>query len=151
MGRLTDDMTRLVGEIRATREDRGRARVEMKRAVAHLRSAFAADLAGARAAWLGAMVPVPRKGAGTPRIAAPWVEREDVPREPAEERRRLKAKRDAEERAKRDAEARVKREAEEKAKRDAKVPAKRRAGKAKPPAPDKARTVHKAGGRHRPR
>lgn len=158
MGRLTDDMTRLVGEIHAARDDRRwllrslkYATVEMRRAVAHLRSSFAADLAGARSAWLGAMVPVPRRGAGTPRIAAPGVEREDLPREPAEERRRLKAKREAEERANRDAEARAKREAEEKAKREAEVPAKRRAGKAKPPAPNKVRTVHKAVGRHRPR
>jgi type IV secretory pathway VirB10-like protein len=133
-------MTRLVGEIHAARDDRKHATVEMRRAVAHLRSSFAAELAGARAAWLGAMVTVPRMGAGTPRIAAPGVEREDVPREAAEERRRLTAKRDAEEDAKRDAEARAKRDAEEdakrdaeeRAKRDAEAPAKRRVGKAKP-------------------
>ena len=59
MGRLTEDMTRLVGEIHAGRNDRGRlmqdltyAAAEMKRAVAGLRGTFAADLAGARAAWL---------------------------------------------------------------------------------------------------
>lgn len=70
MGRLTDDMTRLVGEIHAARDGRGRlmrdlthATVEMRRAVAHLRRSFVADLAGARAAWLGATAPVsPRAG-----------------------------------------------------------------------------------------
>ena len=47
MGRLTDDMVRLVGEIHATREDRGRlmrsltdATVEMKRVVAGMQGAF---------------------------------------------------------------------------------------------------------------
>jgi len=134
MGRLADDMTRLVGEIQAARDDRRRlmrdlkhATVEMRRAVAHLRSSFAADLAGARAAWLGAPASV----------------------SPTEQR--LKAKRDAEELAKRDAEVRAKQDAEERAKRDAEVRAKRRVRKAKRPARDKARTVHKAGGRHRSR
>ncbi len=68
MGRLADDMTRLVGEIHAAREDRKHATVEMKRSVAHLRSAFAADLAGARAAWLGTRASVsPRGGAPSSR------------------------------------------------------------------------------------
>jgi len=131
MGRLTDEMTRLVREIHAARGDRRRlmrdlkhATAEMKRAVAHLRSSFAAELAGGRAAWFGAMAPVPRKGAGTPETAAPGGEREDVLREPAEQRRRLKAKRPA---------------------RGAARPVR----KAKRPARDKARTVRKATGRHR--
>lgn len=143
MRRLTDDMTRLVGRIHAARDDRARLRrdlkhatFEMRRVVAHLRSRVAADLAGARAAWVGAMVAVPTRRAETATIAAPGVEREGVlPREPAEERRRLKAKHEGEARAKHEAKAR----------------AKRRAGKAKPPAPDKARTVHKAKRRHRSR
>jgi len=124
-------MTRLVREIHAARDDRGRlmrdlkhATAEMKRAVAYLRSSFAAELAGARAAWLGAMVPVLRKGAGTPEAAAPGGERGNVLREPAEQRRRLKAKRPAR------GEVRPVR-------------------KAKRPARDKARTVRKATGRHR--
>jgi hypothetical protein len=162
MGRLTEDMTRLVGEIHAARDDRGRlmrdlkhATAEMKRAVAHLRSRFAAELAGARAAWFGARAPVSRR-AGEPGSAAPGgreaeAEREDVLREAAEERSRLKAKRETEERAKRDAEARAKREAEEKAKREAEVGAKRRARGRRSAARDEARTVHKAGGRHRSR
>jgi len=47
MGRLTDDMARLVGEIHATRETRGRlmrdltdATVEMKRTVAGMQAGF---------------------------------------------------------------------------------------------------------------
>jgi len=143
MGRLTDDLTRLVGGIRTARDDRRRlmrdikhATAEMKRAVARLRSSFAADLSGARVAWLGAMVPVLMRGAATPGIAAPGVERKDSPLEPAEERGRLKANRDAEERAKRDAEDRARRHAEArarhgKAKRDKEARAKRRARKAK--------------------
>ncbi len=70
MGRLTDDMTRLAGEIHAAREDRKHATVEMKRSVAHLRSAFAADLAGARAAWLGARASVSPR-AVVPETTAP--------------------------------------------------------------------------------
>lgn len=77
MGLLANDMMRLVGEIHAGRDDRRRllrdlkhATVEMRRAVAHLRSRFAVDLAGARAAWFGAMAPVPRE-AGAPKVAAP--------------------------------------------------------------------------------
>lgn len=102
MGRLTDDMTRLVGEIHAARDGRGRlmrdlthATVEMRRAVAHLRRSFAADLAGARAAWLGATAPVsPRTW--VPETTAPRgrgveVERGEVLREAAEERTRLEA------------------------------------------------------------
>jgi len=106
MGRLTDDMTRLVGEIHAGRNDRGRlmqelthAAAEMKRAVAGLRDTFAADLAGARAAWVGARAPVSRgvaepepAGAGEWRTVA---ERQDALREAAAERRRLEAERRA--------------------------------------------------------
>jgi len=58
MGRLADDMTRLVGEIQAARDDRRRlmrdlkhATVEMRRAVARLRSILASDAAGLRVAW----------------------------------------------------------------------------------------------------
>jgi len=67
VGRLTEDMTRLVDEIHAGRNDRRRltqelthAAAEMKAAVAGLRGTFAADLAGARAAWVGARAPVSR-------------------------------------------------------------------------------------------
>ena len=123
MGRLTDDMTRLVGEIQASRDERGRlmrglkhAATEMKRVVARLRGTFAADLAGARAAWVGARAPVSR-AVGEPGPAAPggWeaeAEHKDVLREAAEERRRLEAER---------------------------------------PARDEARVVRKARGRHQPR
>jgi hypothetical protein len=95
-------MTRLVWEINAARDERGRLRrdlqhatAQMKRLVARLRSAFAADLLGARAAWFGARAPVSR-GAGEPGSAAPGgreaeAEREDVLREPAEERRHIEA------------------------------------------------------------
>lgn len=58
MGRLTDGMTRLVAEIQTVRRERERsmrdlaqATVALTREVAHLRSTFAADVAGARAAW----------------------------------------------------------------------------------------------------
>lgn len=47
MGRMTDDMTRLVGEIRASRDDRGRllqdlkqGTAEMKRAVTRMATGF---------------------------------------------------------------------------------------------------------------
>lgn len=60
MGRLTDDMTRLVAEIHRARRGRERCVQDvacavraMKRRVALLRSTWAADLAGARAAWSG--------------------------------------------------------------------------------------------------
>ena len=50
MGRMTDDVTRLVGEIRASRDDRGRmmrdlrhSTVEMKRAVAAMQAGFHSD------------------------------------------------------------------------------------------------------------
>ena len=53
MGRLTDDMTRLVGEIHAARNGRGRvmrdlkhATVEMKRAVAGMQASFRSAHAG---------------------------------------------------------------------------------------------------------
>lgn len=106
MGRLMDDMARLVGEIHAARDDRGRlvrnlkhAAAETRRAVAHVRRSFAADLAGARAAWLGATAPVSPR-AGVPETAAPRgrggeAAREDVLREAEEERRRLEAERQA--------------------------------------------------------
>ncbi len=103
---MTDDMTRLVGEILAGRNDRGRlmqelthAAAEMKRAVAALRGAFVADLAGARAAWLGVRAPVSRGiPAPEPAGAAEWrtvAERQDASREAAAERRRLEAERRA--------------------------------------------------------
>lgn len=60
MGRLTDGMTRLVAEIQTARRERERSMRDltqatgaMRREVAHLRCTFAADVAGARAAWLG--------------------------------------------------------------------------------------------------
>lgn len=91
MGRLTDDITRLVGEIQAARDDRGRlmldlrqATAEVRRAVAELRSGFAADLAGARAAWFGARAAV---------RAHAW-----VPESPAAEGWGLAAEREAERR-----------------------------------------------------
>jgi hypothetical protein len=104
MGRLTDDMTRLMGEIHAGRNDRGRltqeltyAAAEMKRAVAGLRGTFAADLAGARAAWVGAGAAGSRGAAEPePAGAGEWrtvAERQDVMREAAAERRRLEAER----------------------------------------------------------
>jgi len=106
MGRLTEDMTRLVGEIHVARDGRGRlmrdlkhATVEMRRAVAHLRRSFAADLAGARAAWVGATAPVSPR-AGVPETRAPRgrgveAERGEVLREAAEQRRRPEAERRA--------------------------------------------------------
>ena len=76
MGRLTGDMTRLVGEIHAARGERGRflrdlthARVEMRRAVAALRKRFLDDLAGARVAWFGP-APVSPGAAGAGAAAA---------------------------------------------------------------------------------
>ena len=102
MGRLTDDMTRLVREIHAARDDRRRltrdlehAAAAVKHAVASLRGTFA----GARAAWVGATAPVSR-GVGEPGPAASggWeaeAEREDVLREAAAERRRLETERRA--------------------------------------------------------
>ncbi|MEK7757024.1 MAG: hypothetical protein AAB385_07415 [Planctomycetota bacterium] len=99
MGRLTDDMTRLVGEIHAARDERGRATAEMKRSVARLRSTFAADLVGTRAAWLGTRAFVSPR-AVVPESVAPKGreakgEREEVLGEAAEERRRLEAERRA--------------------------------------------------------
>lgn len=89
MRRLTDDMTRLVGSIHAARDDRRRllrdlkgATAEMKRAVAHLRSSFAADLAGARAAWLGAPASVARRVEEPPSFAP---EKRETEAEPEEE------------------------------------------------------------------
>jgi len=79
MGRMTDDVTRLVGEIQASRDDRGRmmqdrrhAMAERRTAVAHLRNAFATDLAGARTAWAGMprTVPAGRREVGVEREAA---------------------------------------------------------------------------------
>ena len=96
---MTDDMTRLVGEIHAAREDRKHATVEMRLSVAHLRSAFAADLAGTRAAWLGTRAFVSPR-AVVPEGVAPKGreakgEREEVLGEAAEERSRLEAERRA--------------------------------------------------------
>jgi len=85
MRRLTEEMTRLVGEIHAARDDRGRlmrdlkhATAEMKRAVAHLRSRFAAELAGARAAWFGVPALV-SPGVG---LAASWQREPEAEQEP---------------------------------------------------------------------
>jgi hypothetical protein len=94
-----DDMTRLVGEIHAARGDRKRATVEMRLSVAHLRSAFAADLAGTRAAWLGTRAFVSPR-AVVPESLAPkgreaQGEREEVLGEAAQERSRLEAERRA--------------------------------------------------------
>ena len=62
MGRLTDDMTRLAGEINMGHADRARfvqnikhATAEMRRSVANMRSTFMADIAGAHKAFFGAM------------------------------------------------------------------------------------------------
>ena len=64
MGRMTDDMTRVGGEIQASSDnlervvrDLERTAGEMKRAAAYLRNAFAADTAPARAGLFGATVP----------------------------------------------------------------------------------------------
>ncbi len=96
MGRMTDDVTRLVGEIRTGRDDRERMRLELKHAtaersnaVAHLRSTVAGDIAGARAAWFGSMAPLSRR-AGTPGSfpARTWeieVEPEDVVQQAVED------------------------------------------------------------------
>lgn len=106
MGRLTDDTTRLVGEILAARDERGRLTRDlkdwtaaMKRAVARLRGTFAADIAGAQAAWFGTRAPVTRE-AGEPGPAAPggWeaeAEHEDVLPEATEGRGRREAERRA--------------------------------------------------------
>ena len=116
VGRLTEDMTRLVDEIHAGRNDRRRltqelthAAAEMKAAVAGLRGTFAADLAGARAAWVGARAPVSRgipapepAGAGARRMVA---ERQDALWEAAAGRRRLEAQRRASGEAPRGAES----------------------------------------------
>ena len=78
MGRLTDDMTRLVGEIQTAHGERGRLVQELKRFARELqregaqrRSMTAADLAGARAAWLGSRPRVmPRVGVSVSAVAA---------------------------------------------------------------------------------
>lgn len=66
MGRVTDDMTRLVGEIRASRDDRGRlvrdlrqGTAQMKRAVVRMEAGFRshrADMARAQQRMLGGFV-----------------------------------------------------------------------------------------------
>ncbi len=106
VGRLTDDMTRLVGEIHAARDDRDRlmwnltqAAVETRRSVAHLRRGFADDLAGGRAAWAGARVAVSPQ-AGGPAAVAPSGRgsdggRESAPREPEADRSHLETERQA--------------------------------------------------------
>lgn len=105
MGRLTDDMTRLVAEIHAARrarersvQDRARAACEMRRRVADLRSIWTADRAGARAAWSG---PAPLSGAaGVPVTGHSWrwdveAEHEALPREATEGRGPFEAERGA--------------------------------------------------------
>ena len=66
MGRLTDGVARLVAEIQTARRERewsmrhlAQAMVAMRSEVARLRGTFAADLAGARAAWSGSTVHIP--------------------------------------------------------------------------------------------
>lgn len=94
MRRLTDDMTRLVGSIHVARHDRRRllrdlksATANMKRAVAHLRRSFATDLAGGRAAWLGAPASVARRVEEPPSLAP---EKRETEVEPEEEEPELK-------------------------------------------------------------
>jgi hypothetical protein len=53
MGNLTDDMTRLRGEVDALRIDRGIFLTEMRREVTGLRQDTSDDLMGARLAWRG--------------------------------------------------------------------------------------------------
>ncbi|MDP2658636.1 MAG: hypothetical protein Q8O78_09510 [Candidatus Deferrimicrobium sp.] len=53
MGRITDDMTRLVGEIKAGHRDRQQMMQNLRRNVSGLLKGFAGDLAGARRAWGG--------------------------------------------------------------------------------------------------
>jgi len=48
MGRLTDDMTRLVGEIHASRDDRGRLLRDLKHATAEMKQAVGRMQAGFR-------------------------------------------------------------------------------------------------------
>ena len=50
MGRLTDDMTRLVGEIHAGRDERGRLMRDLKHATAEMKRAVAGTQAGFRSA-----------------------------------------------------------------------------------------------------
>lgn len=105
MGRLTDDMARLVGEIHAARrarersmQDLARGARERRRRMAHLRSTWAADVVGARAAWAGAALP--SGAAGVPAPGRPGrrdVEAADeaVLREGTERGGRLEAERGA--------------------------------------------------------
>lgn len=105
MGRLTDDMTRVVSEIHAARrarersvQDRARAARERRRRVADLKSAWAADIGGARAAWSG---PAPSSSiAGVLATGRPgrWdadAEHEALLREATETRGRFEAERGA--------------------------------------------------------
>ena len=101
MGRLTDDMTRLVAEIHAARrarersvQDRACAAGEMRRGVAHLRSAWAADIAGARAAWSGPAPPSAQAAFSPPVVWGGWgveAEHEALLREGTEGRGRFEA------------------------------------------------------------
>lgn len=101
MGRLTDDMTRLVAEIHRARRGRGRCVQDvagavraMKRRVALLRSAWTADLAGARAAWFGlALSPDAARVRATGRLGRRDVDapHEAPRREETEERGRFEA------------------------------------------------------------
>src|SRR3990170_2127992 len=50
MGRLTDDMTRLVGEIHTARGDRGRVMRDLKRATVEMKRAVTGMQAGFRSA-----------------------------------------------------------------------------------------------------
>ena len=50
MGRLTEDMTRLVGEIHAGRDERGRLTRDLKHATAEMKQAVAGMQAGFRSA-----------------------------------------------------------------------------------------------------
>lgn len=105
MGRLTDDITRLVAEIHAARrarersmQDLARGAREMRRAVAHLRSTWVADIAGARAAWAGPAPPSGAAGVPAPGRPGRWdveAEHEAVPRERTERGGRFEAERGA--------------------------------------------------------
>jgi hypothetical protein len=87
MGHLTNDMTRLRGEVEALRDARGvlmsdltRGAGDLAKAVADLRQETADDLMGARLAWRGVSPgksrPVPPKKA----VAAPEAPAVETPR-----------------------------------------------------------------------
>ena len=126
MGHLTDDITRLVGEIKAghaarvsfvkdmcqevvtMREGFRRANEERAREVKALRQEVAADLAGARRAWFGPSPAERRAQKEAERRAREQAERERRAREQAERR----AQEEAERRAREQAERRAQEEAE---------------------------------------